>query len=205
MAFQPVPDTARFAIVHDNYVSNVAINVLYFRNTTQWGLPELITACNTLKDAWVAQVIPLIVSSARLVRIEARGERAQTDVSYQLALSPGVQGGLNSEMLPLQCALCVTHLSGFTGRSARGRTYFPFIGETIQNGGIMFDARVAQYVGALEYIRDQMADIGWEHVIVSRYANNQKRTTAETLTVIGYRARDNEIDTQRRRSRANAP
>lgn len=205
MAFQPVPDTARFSIVHDNYVSNVAINVLYFRNTTQWGLPDLITACNTLKDAWVAQVIPLMVSSARLARIEARGERAQTDVAYQLALSPGVQGGFNSEMLPLQCSLCITHLSGFTGRSARGRTYFPFLAEDAQNGGIMFDSRVAQYVGALQYVRDQMAAIGWQHVIVSRYSNKQKRTIAETLDVIGYRARDNEIDTQRRRTRANAP
>lgn len=205
MTFQPVPDTARFALVHDGTDALLAINVLYFKNTTQWGLPELITACNTLKDAWVAQVMPLMVQGARFLRVEARGERAQTDVSYQLALNPPAGGQINSDSLPFQCAFCVTHLSGFTGRSARGRTYFPYVAETNQNAGILNPGVADQYVGALDYIRTQMDAIGWQHVIVSRYANKQKRATAETLAVIGYRARDTEIDTQRRRTRANAP
>lgn len=205
MAFQPVPDVARFALVHDDSASHSAVNILYFKNTTTWGLPELITACNTLKDAWVAQVMPLMTVGARLLRVEARGERAQTDVAYQLALSPPATGSINSDTLPLQCAFCVTHLSGFTGRSSRGRTYFPFLPESAQQAGIISGTLAAQYVGALEYIKDQMANIGWTHVIVSRYSAGVKRATAETLNVIGYRARDTEIDTQRRRTRANAP
>lgn len=205
MTFQPVPDTARFALVHDDSAALLAINVLYFRNPTQWGLPELITACNTLRDAWVAQVMPLMVQGARLLRVEARGERGQTDVAYQLALNPPAGGSVGSDSLPFQCSFCVTHLSGFTGRSARGRTYFPFIPESAQVAGILNPGVAEQYVGALEYIRDQMADIGWTHVIVSRFSDKVKRATAETLPVIGYRARDTEIDTQRRRTRANAP
>lgn len=205
MAFQPVPDTARFAVVHDDTASLIAINVLYFRNTTQWGLPELIQACNTLKDAWVAQVLPLMTIGGRLLRVEARGERAQTDVSYQLALTPAPVGSINSDSLPHQCAFCVTHLSGFTGRSARGRTYFGYIPESNQSSGLLPASVVAQYIGALDYIRTQMDAIGWKHVIVSRFSNKTKRPVAETLEVIGYRARDNEIDTQRRRTRANAP
>lgn len=205
MTFQPVPDCARFAMVHDDSTGHFAINVLYFKNTTQWALPELITACNTLKDAWIAQAMPLMASTARLLRIESRGERAQTDVSYQLSLTPPASGGVNSDPLPLQCAFCVTHLSGFTGRSSRGRTYFPFVAEVDQQGGLISGTRAAQYVGALEYIKSQMDAIGWTHVIVSRYSGGVKRATAETLNVIGYRVRDTEIDTQRRRTRANAP
>lgn len=205
MAFQAVPDVARFALVHDDSAAHTAINIFYYRNATQWGLPELITACNTLGAAWAAQVLPLMSASSRLLRIEARGERAPVDVSYQLSLSPPLSGGAVGQPLPLQCAFCVTHLSGFTGRSARGRTYFAFLTEDQQNAGLVSGSQAAAYVGALEYIKDQMSNIGWTHVIVSRYSGGVKRSVAETLNVIGYRARDTEIDTQRRRTRANAP
>lgn len=205
MAFQPVPDVARFTLVHDNSFAVVALNVLYFRNPSQWGLPELISASNVLANAWASQVMPLMAAGARFIRVEARGERGETDVSYQLSFPIPVGGGVSSDPLPLQCAVCVTHVTGFTGRSSRGRTYFPFIPESRQSAGILTPGAPEQYVGALEYIRSEMAAEGWTHVVVSRYSNKQRRDVAQTLTVVGYRSRDNEVDTQRRRTRANAP
>lgn len=205
MAFQPVPDTARFSLIHDDSANHQAINVLYFRNPAVWGLPDLITACNTLAAAWVSQVLPLMSSGARLLRVESRGERAEVDVSYQLPLLPPPTGGAGGQILPYQCAFCVTHLSGFTGRSARGRTYFAFLTEDQQASGLISGTLASQFVGALDFIRSQMESAGWTHVIVSRYSGGVKRATAQTLDVIGYRARDTELDTQRRRTRANAP
>lgn len=205
MAFQPVDDTARFAMVHDDSGSVNAINVLYFRNQTAWGLTELGTAVSTLVGLWTANVVPLLSQGTRFLRIEARGERTQVDVSFQLQVTPAATGGVGGEALPLQCSLCVTHLSGYTGRSARGRTYFAFLPEEKGAGGLLYPNYADQFVTALETIRTQMSALGWTHVIVSRYSNKVKRPTALTLEVLGYRLRDREVDTQRRRTRANAP
>ena len=87
MAFQPVPDTARFAVVMDDSASDLFVNVFYFRRAGSWGLPELQTGATTLATAWVNDVLPLLMQFTRFIRVEARGERAQSPARNRTTIS----------------------------------------------------------------------------------------------------------------------
>jgi len=199
MAFQPVPDTARFAVVMDDSAASLFVNVLYFRRAGSWGLPELENATATLSASWVNDILPLLAGGVRYVRIEARGERAQSDVSYQRVPPTPPVSQRAGEALPFQIAFCVTHLTGLTGRANRGRTYFGPLSENDQAFGLLSQPVANAFVASLNSIRDLMGAQGWQHVVVSRYLNRVRRATAATVPIIGYRYYDLVLDTQRRR------
>jgi hypothetical protein len=199
VAFQPVPDTARFAVVHQSGVGDFVVNVLYFRRTGPWGLPELEAAAQTLATVWVNDVMIHLSTEVSLRRIQARGERAQDDVSFEFVLPSPVAGSRPGEAVPFQCAFCVTHLTGLAGRSNRGRTYFGYISEGDNNNGLLAVARANGLRNGLVSVRNVMSNAGWTHVVVSRVRNKVRLPVAVTIPVIGYKYTDLIIDTQRRR------
>jgi hypothetical protein len=201
MAFQVVPDTARFAVVMDDSASDLFVNVFYFRRTGQWGRPELEAGATTLATAWINDVLPLLMRFTRFVRLEARGERSQTDVSYQFVPTNPPASNRAGDGLPYHVAFCVTHLTGLTGRSNRGRTYFGPLSENDQNFGLLSAPVANAFVASLNSIRSLMAAQGWEHVVVSRVFNRVRRAEGVTIPVVGYRYYDLVLDTQRSRQR----
>jgi hypothetical protein len=201
MAFQPVPDVARFAVVMDDSASDQFVNVFYFRRAGQWGLAELQTGAVALATVWVNDVLPLLMRFTRFIRVEARGERSQTDVSFQQVPAAPPASNRAGDGLPYHVAFCVTHLTGFTGRYNRGRTFFGPLSENDQNNGILAAAVANAFVASLNTIRSQMAAQGWEHVVVSRFFNRARRTEGVATPVIGYRYYDLVLDTQRSRKR----
>ena len=201
MAFQPVPDVARFAVVMDDTAADLFVNVFYFRRTGQWGRSELEQGAATLAQVWVNDVLPLLMRNTRFIRVEARGERAQTDVSYQFVPANPPISNRAGDGLPYYVAFCVTHLTGLTGRYNRGRTYFGPLSENDQNYNLISQGVANAFVGSLNTIRSQMAAQGWEHVVVSRVFNKVRRTEGVATPVIGYRYYDLVLDTQRSRQR----
>jgi len=199
MAFQPVPETARFAIVHQSGVGDEVVNVLYFRRSGTWALPELEAAAQQLATVWTNDVMIHLSSETRLQRIQARGERVQDDVSFEFVLPSPVAGSRPGEAVPFQCAFCITHLTGLVGRSNRGRTYFGYIAEADNNNGLLSVARANGLRNGLASVRNIMANAGWTHVVVSRVRNKVRLPVAVTVPVIGYKYTDLIIDTQRRR------
>jgi len=201
MAFQPVPDTARVAVVHSNgSLPDQIVNVFYFRRTGQWGLPEIEDLASAFRTLWVQNIMNQLSTQTLLRRVEVRGERAQVDVSYQLPIVPAIGGTRGGDPLPPQISFCVTHLTGLTGRSRRGRTYFGMFSELNASNGFLEQALVDGLVNGLNTIRTSLADEGWIHVVVSRVENRQRLPVANTYAVIGYRAFDGVLDTQRRRA-----
>lgn len=200
MAFQPVPRTAKFAIVHSIPPGDEIVNVLYFTRVGDWGVPDLAQACTALAQAWINDVMIHLSESMRFIRIESRGERAQNDVSFEFVLPSPVQGGRGGDWLPPQVAFCVTHLTGFTGRSNRGRTYFGVLSEADVSGGFIAVARANGLRSGLESVRNIMSNLGWFHVVVSRVRNRVRLQEAITTEVIGYKYTDLIVDTQRRRA-----
>jgi hypothetical protein len=199
MAFQPVPDTARFAIVHQSGVGDSVVNVLYFRRGGTWGLPDLENAAQQLATVWVNDIMPHLSGEVSLRRVQARGERVQDDVSFEFVLPTAVSGGRAGEAVPFQCAFCVTHLTGLIGRSNRGRTYFGYLSELDNNNGLLDAVRANALRNGLASVRNIMSTAGWTHVVVSRVRNKVRLSTAVTVPVIGYKYTDLIIDTQRRR------
>jgi len=201
MAFQPVPDVARFAVVMDDSAADQFVNVFYFRRSGPWGRPELEQGAATLATVWINDVLPLLMRFTRFIRIEARGERSQTDVSYQFVPASPPVSNRAGDGLPYSVAFCVTHLTGLTGRYNRGRTYFGPLSENDQNFNLLNASVANAFVGALNTVRSQMANQGWEHVVVSRFFNKVRRAEGVATPVIGYRYYDLVLDTQRSRQR----
>jgi hypothetical protein len=199
MTFQPVPNTARFAIRIRSGLGDDVINVLYFLRQGQWGLPELEAAAQTLATAWVNEVMTNISASSVFFSVQSRGERVQDDVAFEYVLPSPVSGSRTGDALPAQCAFCITHLTGLVGRSNRGRTYFGPLAEQDTDGSLLSSARAVGFRNALVGIRNVMGNAGWQHVVVSRVRNKTRLPVAITVPVIGYRFTDRTIDTQRRR------
>jgi hypothetical protein len=199
MAFQPVPDAARFAVIHQNALVGDVINVFYFRRSDTWGLPELQAAAQALATAWTTSVMPHLSEYVTFRRVQARGERVQDDVSFEYVLASPVPGGRSGNALPPQCAFCVTHLTGLVGRYNRGRTFFGILAESDADAGLIGVGRADALRNALVNIRNVMANAGWTHVVVSRVRNRTRLPVAVTVPVVGYRYRDLVVDTQRRR------
>jgi len=175
------------------------VNVLYFTRVGDWGIPELGQACQALASAWVNDVMTSLSSRTTFVRIEARGERAQDDVSFEFVPPGPVNGQRGGDPLPPQCCFCVTHLTGFAGRSNRGRTYFGMLSKNDVAFGQLDEALAIGLRNGLQSVRNIMNSIGWFHVVVSRVRNRVRLPVAQTVEVIGYKYTDLVVDTQRRR------
>jgi hypothetical protein len=199
MAFQPVPRTAKFAVVHALPTGDELVNVFYFVRVGDWGIPELAQACTALAQAWINDVMIHLSVATRFIRIESRGERAQDDVSFEFVVPSPVPGGRSGEPSPPQIAFCVTHLTGFAGRSNRGRTYFGVLAREDVVGGFILVARANGLRDGLASVRNIMSTVGWTHVVVSRVRNRVRLQEAITTEVIGYKYTDTVVDTQRRR------
>ena len=198
MAFQPAPDCAKVALVHI-HLSSQLVNVLHFRRQGQWGIPELDTLLSTVATAWVNDVMTNLNQNTVFLRAEGRGLRAQTDVSSELVLAQPVSGGRPGEGLPGNVAFAVTHITGLTGRANRGRTFFGGLAEADVVGDTLALARANALRNGLNVVRTQAAQAGWTMVVLSRSLNKQPRPEALPIDVIGFRYRDNLVDSQRRR------
>jgi hypothetical protein len=199
MAFQQVPETARFALVHKGPLGDDVVNVLYFRRAGAWGLPELETAAQTLAAAWVNDVMPSLSRFTSFQRVQARGERVQDDVSFEYVLPAPVLGSIDGDPLPPQVCFCITHLTGLVGRANRGRSYMGLLSENDVSAGILIEGRAIGLRNGLSGVRTVMANAGWTHVVVSRVRNKTRLPVAVTVPVIGYKYTDRVVDTQRRR------
>ena len=200
MAFVPVPETAKVAIVHSR-AGEQMVNVFYFRRAGSWGLTELQQLVDEVRDQWSLAPMSGLSQSVQFLRVEARGMRAQADITTTAVVFPARFGGNTSPALPGNVAFCVTHTTGLTGRSNRGRTYFGGIAESHISGDTIQQAMADYLVDTLVNLRLVVTNIGWEHVVVSLYNNRQPRTTGVTIPVTGYRYADRTLDSQRRRLR----
>jgi len=99
-----------------------------------------------------------------------------------------------------QNAFAVKRVTGFTGRSARGRVFFPLCIAYLGSNEDLMDATSAETVRAsLEEAIDAGIADGWLHVLVSRQQDGIVPEEAVTRIITGYELSDLEIDSQRRR------
>ena len=204
MVFQPVPDTAKVAVVQ-GYLTSLMVNTFHFRRTGAWGLPELDALVQLVGTAWVNDVMIHLSANGALYRIEGKGLRAQDDVSTEYVLPTPVSGGRSGDSLPGSVAFAVTHLTGLVGRSNRGRTFFGGFAESDVSGDFLSQVRADALRNALSGLRLAADAAGWTMVVVSRYNNKVRRPQGVTIPIIGFRWRDRIVDSQRRRLTGRGP
>lgn len=201
MAFQSVPDVAQISII---YSMNGAImeNTFYAHHPGGYSLANLEALAADIDTAvdvvWLARQ----TLDCTYLRTEVRGLDEENDLVATDATNTGpgtaTQGGF-----PNQVTYAIKKVSGKTGRSARGRTYWigiPQDKSQAANESLIEEAYRDFIVAAVDVIRTNIASVGtWEAVLVSRFADGVKRDEGVTFPWIGTTFVDDVFDTQRGR------
>jgi len=198
MAFQPVVNCAEVAV---RWTSNLQICTMTFHFL--YGSAYDQAALNALAgqmNAWaVAEFKPLLSNQVTYDFCEARGLTTANDLFSVNGAGAGL-GAAASPPLANHSCLAVKRITGFTGRSARGRVYYPLNASNVDsNEDFVIPATVNLIEDALNEVDDAAGAVSWVHVVVQRWADGVKLAAGVVRTVTGYVAVDGEIDTQRRR------
>lgn len=149
-------------------------------------------AAGDIASIWQTEIMPFLTNNVLLAEVqvtdysEAGGETG--------AVSAAVVGGSASAPLPPNCAIALSWRTGRSGRSFRGRTYLPGIGEDkVSGGGVIDSGFVAALNGAGTDLLVALSGAGYPLIVASRLLG--------TGEIISSCIVDNIVDTQRRRLR----
>lgn len=199
MAFVSVPNTIEVETVFE-IDGQICENTAYFEGIG--GAPSLEAVSSFLSDMKSlieTDLLPLLASSVKLVRLVATLLDAVDSFSTILAVSPPSEGGASSEGMPNNVAYCITFLTDLRGRSFRGRNYIsgiPIDGALVNTVSGTFRTGVLAYYSALKALS---FDDDLRMVVVSRFADHAPRVTGVTTPVTGFTTYDAILDSQRRR------
>lgn len=185
MAFQRVPDTALIRMVFRNINREVS-NLYYARQVggyNQAGLDSLAIGL----DAYGPQFAALMSTDDRYIRTDVVGLDVENDV-ISTANTSAVDGSLTQQPAPSNVSFVVSRRSGFSGRSARGRTYCCgiTIGALSQapygTENQLTETYANAWLAVIDGVRIAIDNVGtFDPVLVSRYHNNAKRPEAVTF------------------------
>lgn len=172
MPFQPVPGVAEFRMEQAIAVTGVPpvdmINTLYLEHASgEWTESDLTAAAPTVRDRWIARVIPHQSSSIRFIGIKARD--LTTEFGAQHEITANAVGGLASESSSTALAFPVT-LLGEAGRAPRrGRLFIPGVAESDAVVNQITIARRDALSAAVLLMLQELDTTNWTPVIISRY------------------------------------
>lgn len=198
MAFQSVPNTVKAELTFR--INGIpAQNVLYFKRSSAYNQGHLDALAAALNTFCVDNYLTGMGSNTTFTEVLVTGQNVQNDIFAQSAVDAGTAGSAGSPTAA-NVTKAFTLRSGLTGRSARGRMYF--IGMTqamLSNSQLVAQSWVDDVIDLLDLLKTIVEALGWIWVIVSRFANGVKRTTAETFAVTSYGTSDLTIDNLGRR------
>nr|CRY95242.1 hypothetical protein [uncultured prokaryote] len=200
MAFQSVPNCAE-AVIRGVVNTIPVVNVLNFTKVGGSYNQTDIDALAAVIDAWFADSIMGHTSNqVQYVETVVRGLENLNDYEAQNN-DETTFGAVTAAPMPGQVTWVVKHLSGLTGRSARGRTYIWGIPVTSLQAdeNLISLAAAEDFVEGFDELPPLVAAAGWAHVIVSRFTGNAPRPTGIFFPVVSYAYTDLRLDTQRRR------
>jgi len=200
MPFIPVPGAGQFNV--RGTINGIPMeNVLNFRKeaATAWTYEQLSAAIIVLKNAWAAEMLPILASGYQALSIYARDLTFEAGAIAEANFDPGSVGTASGETMPGSVAAVITHRTNQAGRSYRGRTYIGGFSELSVLGNNLVSGFATSLIGAWQSIIDEMSANDWSFVIVSRYHNLEPRFTGIMTTVQSSSLRDLRVDSQRRR------
>lgn len=199
MAFVPVPDTAMVEMVYTQdgqYCENV------FHVWCDGGIADeaLTDVAEAFIGWWEDSLKSLVAVGVSLVNV--RVTKLDTNVSLGIEYATGlpIASTMAQEQLPNNVTVAVKWLTGFRGRSFRGRSYMIGLprGKVINNQ--LETAYHASLLTAWGNLVAAVATIGinYELVVVSRRHDNADRSFGISTPVVDA-VIDTTVDSQRRR------
>lgn len=199
MAFIPVPATAEFVLSFTGPNGNIMKNVLNIREATlvDW-TPTLLQGVIDLLQSWHSTTADTWQSN-QVALTNILGRDLSAPDSYVVEENMNQAGASATPVLPANVTFCVKALTGFAGRSFRGRLYWIGLYEGGVAGDFVADVTATGIVAAMNTLRTQLNTQGMTPVVVSRVSNGVPRVTGVATDIISYSKTDNRVDTQRRR------
>lgn len=200
MAFQPAPLVCQVNVRADLFTEKIenvlnfvlAANTLYTAQDVQ-DIAELTLA------AWAANMCPVAGGNYVLREVTATAlDSVGSPTFTAIPLNP-IAGGAAGETLAGSQALVITHKTGLSGRSFRGRTYLAGLTESQVNGNFITAATETAISAAWAATFDAWTNAGHELCVVSRWSNKVLRTIATHAVVTATGITNTRVDTQRRR------
>lgn len=198
MVFQSVPFTAEVTVQWQQSLQ-VCLMTFYGRKLSGYDQDDIDNLAAAM-DAWANDEFkPELSSQCTYLGVLVKGLENAIDLFAFNATSTGL-GGVASAPLTNQNCLAVSRRTGFTGRSARGRVYFPLnLADLTTNEDVVDGAAAATIEAALNEVRQNMIFAGFEEVIVSRVSAGVPRVVGLTLPVTTYFVVQNAVSSQQRR------
>jgi len=204
MAFIPTPPGTAKLVVNGLLNNEPVVNIHYYTSGDDSPLTsaDLASLGTRFMAAWwpVARVqlsVNYILSSVEVF------DASQQGGAYAVIPATDPTGGVvTGNSLPANAAFVVTKRTGRAGRSYRGRTYIAGLSESLTDGNFVAGVFTSAQVAALGAARDLPGvapDRSWLMAIASFMENKVPRAVAVMTPVLVVEARDNRVDTQRRR------
>lgn len=182
MAFQPVPNCAE-AVIHVTINGTPAANILHFQYATEPDAGQMQALAETVGDWVVNDYLDTCGAGTVYVATQTKGLSHAVDVTGIHTTGAGTSGSAGFAE-PSNVTKAFAFQSGLSGRNSRGRLFH--VG--LPNGALTDPNHVAQswvddVIDVINLLRVAVEAIDWAWVIVSRYLDNVKRTTAVTYPV----------------------
>lgn len=175
----------------------------YLTNGVRKGSPFSgtdLTDIGNIFGLWLQEdLLPLLYNTLTYTQIKV------TDLTSQFApiaiATDGLpaSGAVTGASVTNQVASVVSFKTGLRGRSFRGRNYVGGLGATALNTTTTVSAAfAASLVGAYVQLATSLGAAGFDHVVLSRFENNVRRSVGVATRITDYIGRL-PLGTQRRR------
>jgi len=198
MTFQPAINCAKAVIKHA-VGSNNFYNILNFYHGTSYGQVNITDLAEAIDSWWATEMMPLFDADYLYVETTVTGLTSENDLTATVDTGAG-GGAVVGQLMPYNVAFVITHRTGYTGRSARGRTYHSGLSDVMFAATNQLTQTVVDDIeAAWAELDTYLAATSWEFVVLSRFHNGSKRATATFFPVISSTARNTVVDSQRGR------
>jgi len=199
MAFQPVPTAAKVSI-EGRLADEPAIITLGFSQAGAWGASEINQLAVDVADAFVTNALPFMASNYVYEQTVATGLRTDPDVTATSDTASGTPGGSLVVAPPNNVTLAISFRTGLTGRSARGRNFWPgLVASTVTDNEVSAVAanQIAGWYEASFLPPGGISD--WTWVVISRFSGGAPRVSGIVTPITQVVIVDTVVDSQRMR------
>ena len=198
MAFQPAPDCAEVVFLYQSAGQNIN-NVVNFKFATPYTQSDLDQLTDAM-DNWVGvNMKPTLPNTVSYVSTTARGLSDSIDLESVNNDNAGA-GSAASPALPNNVTFCLSFRTGLTGRSARGRFYWPILNEAELETANTITALVAAAMQTSLYqMQTDAGAAGWTMGVLSRQHAGVVLPEAQFRPLVSVIFVDRTVDSMRRR------
>lgn len=197
MAFTVFADGAKACIDFD--WNGVGCSVCLHWEKASPAEADYIDLADKVSFYWEDKMLPSQVADLAMGDVTVYDLSEEFAPKYINSDESGSPGEEVSDSMANNTAVVISHRTTATGRSGRGRTYMPGVGDADVTDGLMSAAYVSEVLVAwASFITNIETDTGWDFVVAQRFLDGAQLTTGVMRTVANEILK-RQLGTQRRR------